>query len=79
MGEQSRTTPPQRLLTMLGLLACSCLAAAQPGTIVNFGDASTIGTVQDHAWALESVLRNLQQVQQVQFVAHSMGNLLVGI
>ncbi len=45
--------------------------------VVNFGYASTHGTVQQQAVALESVLRNLRGVQEVSLVAHSMGNILV--
>jgi pimeloyl-ACP methyl ester carboxylesterase len=46
-------------------------------SVINFGYASTHGTVQQQAYALESVLRNLQGVQRVSFVAHSLGNIVV--
>jgi pimeloyl-ACP methyl ester carboxylesterase len=46
-------------------------------TVVNFGYASTKGSIQEQALALESVLRNLEGVHEVSFVAHSMGNILV--
>ena len=45
--------------------------------VISFGYASSQGLIQDHAVALESVLRNLHSVQQVSVVAHSMGNLVV--
>ncbi len=46
-------------------------------SVINFGYASTRGSIQEQAVALESVLRNLRGVQQVSFVAHSMGNIVV--
>ena len=46
-------------------------------SVINFGYASMHGTVQDQAVALESVIRNLHGVQEVSFVCHSMGNLIV--
>ncbi len=46
-------------------------------TVINFGYASTQGPVQEQAYALESVLRNLRGVRKVSFVAHSMGNIVV--
>ncbi len=45
--------------------------------VINFGYASTSGTIQKQAVALESVLRNLEGVEEVSFVAHSMGNIVV--
>lgn len=46
-------------------------------SVINFGYASTQGPVQEQAYALESVLRNLRGVEKVSFVAHSMGNIVV--
>ncbi len=46
-------------------------------TVINFGYASTSGTIQKQAVALESVLRNLEGVHEVSFVGHSMGNIVV--
>jgi pimeloyl-ACP methyl ester carboxylesterase len=46
-------------------------------TVLNFGYASTHGTIQEQTVALESVIRNLEGVREVSFVAHSMGNILV--
>ena len=44
---------------------------------ITFGYASTKGTIQELTVALESVVRNLRGVEEVSFVGHSMGNLLV--
>ena len=46
-------------------------------TVLSFGYASTKGTIQELTVALDSVVRNLQGVQEVSFVGHSMGNILV--
>lgn len=53
------------------------LAEQGDSTVINFGYASTQGPVQEQAYALESVLRNLRGVRRVSFVAHSMGNIVV--
>ncbi len=45
--------------------------------VVSFGYASTKSTIQELASSLESVVRNLAGVEQVSFVAHSMGNIVV--
>ena len=45
--------------------------------VVSFGYASTKGTIQELATSLECVVRNLEDAQQVSFVAHSMGNIVV--
>lgn len=45
--------------------------------VVNFGYPSTMGQIGDHAKSLESVLLHLDGVQNVSFVAHSMGNLVI--
>lgn len=44
---------------------------------ITFGYASTKGTIQELSVALESVIRNLRGVEEVSFVSHSMGNVLV--
>lgn len=46
-------------------------------TVLNFGYASTQGTIQEQASALDDVLRNLHGVEEVSFVGHSMGNIVV--
>jgi pimeloyl-ACP methyl ester carboxylesterase len=46
-------------------------------TVLNFTYASTQGGVGEHAAALASVMENLHGVEEVSFVAHSLGNLVV--
>jgi pimeloyl-ACP methyl ester carboxylesterase len=45
--------------------------------VVNFGYPSTQGDVGTHAASLVSVIKHLDGVDTVNFVAHSMGNLLI--
>ena len=45
--------------------------------VISVGYASTRGTIQEQAVALESVVRNLEGVREVSFVAHSMGNIVI--
>lgn len=45
--------------------------------VVSVGYASTKESIQDLTVSLECVIRNLDGVEQVSFVAHSMGNILV--
>jgi triacylglycerol lipase len=45
--------------------------------VVNFGYPSTMLTVSDYAQALDSVIRHLDGVKNISFVAHSMGNIVV--
>lgn len=45
--------------------------------VLNMGYASTKGTIQQQTLWLESVLRNLPGVQEVDLVCHSQGNILV--
>lgn len=45
--------------------------------VVSFGYASTKQSIQELACSLESVVRNLPDADQVSFVAHSMGNIVV--
>lgn len=44
---------------------------------VNIGYPSTLRTIEEHANSLASIIRNLDGVETVDFVAHSMGNLVV--
>lgn len=44
---------------------------------VNVGYPSTRGTIEQHANSLASVIRNLDGVEQIDFVAHSMGNIVI--
>lgn len=45
--------------------------------VINFSYASTRETLEDHAAALEHVVRHLEQAQRISFVGHSLGNLVV--
>jgi pimeloyl-ACP methyl ester carboxylesterase len=45
--------------------------------VVTFGYASTRGSLSDHAFALDHVLRHLEGCKTVSFVGHSLGNLVV--
>lgn len=45
--------------------------------VLNYGYASTKGTIQELTLGLESTLRNLCGVQEVSFVCHSMSNIMV--
>jgi pimeloyl-ACP methyl ester carboxylesterase len=45
--------------------------------VVSIGYASTKATIQDLSRSLENVVRNLQGIEQVSIVAHSMGCILV--
>ena len=44
---------------------------------VNIGYPSTKGRIEEHAQSLASVIRNLDGVETLDFVAHSMGNIVV--
>ena len=46
-------------------------------TVLNFGYASTRGDVAVSAKSLASVVRNLEGVETISFVAHSMGNIVI--
>lgn len=56
---------------------CNYLEEQGGYTVLNVGYASTQGSIQDQAYALESILRNLQGVEEVSFVCHSMSNIIV--
>jgi hypothetical protein len=45
--------------------------------VVNFGYPSTLQSVEADAQALDSVIRHLDGVKSIDFVAHSMGNIVV--
>jgi pimeloyl-ACP methyl ester carboxylesterase len=45
--------------------------------VINFGYPSTMLKIEDYAQSLDSVIRHLDGVQTVSFVAHSMGNIVV--
>ena len=46
-------------------------------TILQFGYASTRGDVGEHAKSLARVIQNLDGVEEIDFVAHSLGNLVI--
>lgn len=46
-------------------------------SVVNVGYPSTLGEIGDHAKSLLSVLQHLDGVEKVNFVAHSMGNIVI--
>lgn len=45
--------------------------------VVNFGYPSTVSDISEHAKALVSVIRHLEGVETINFVAHSMGNIVI--
>lgn len=45
--------------------------------VLTWGYASTRGAIEDHAQALASMIRALDGVEEISFVAHSMGGLVV--
>jgi len=45
--------------------------------VVNVGYPSTKGEIGDHARSLASVIRHLEGVETINFVAHSMGNIVI--
>lgn len=53
------------------------LAKEGDWTAINFSYASTRKSVADHALALEHVIDNLEGVEHVHLVAHSLGNIVV--
>jgi hypothetical protein len=56
---------------------CTILADQGGYATVNVGYPSTRGSVADHAATLESVVRSLEGFSELNFVAHSLGNLVV--
>ena len=44
---------------------------------VNVGYPSTLSSIEEHALSLASVIRHLEGVREISFVAHSMGNLVI--
>ena len=46
-------------------------------TWINFGYASTRGSLDDHAQSLASVITGLEGIDEIYFVCHSLGNLVV--
>ncbi len=56
---------------------CDYLRSQGGYYVINFGYPSTMLTVADYAQSLDSVIRHLDGVKNVSFVAHSMGNIVV--
>ena len=56
---------------------CRHLREAGGYTIFNVNYASTRGTVADHARSLARITDNLEGVEEINFVGHSLGNLVV--
>ena len=46
-------------------------------TVVNVGYPSTMGEIGAHAQTLASVIKHLDSVESISFVAHSMGNIVI--
>lgn len=53
------------------------LAEQGEWTVVNIGYATTRRTVEEHATSLASIVQHLEGVTEINFVAHSLGNLVV--
>jgi pimeloyl-ACP methyl ester carboxylesterase len=53
------------------------LTAQSNFTVLEFGYASTRAEVADHAKSLAHVLQNLDGIEEIDFVAHSLGNLVI--
>ncbi len=56
---------------------CDYLAGVTDAHVINFSYASGRGGVEQHAAALESVIRHLPDACEIDFVGHSMGNIIV--
>ncbi len=56
---------------------CAVLANGTGYTTFNVGYPTTRGSVGDHARSLDSVIRSLAGISEINFVAHSLGNLVV--
>jgi hypothetical protein len=55
----------------------TALAAANGYTVFCMGYPTTRGSVSDHADSLNSVIASLEGITEINFVAHSLGNLVV--
>lgn len=51
--------------------------ARDPITVINFGYASTRETLAEHAESLRRVIEHLEGAERIDFVAHSLGNLVI--
>ena len=60
-------------------MASLCKAVDESGGYTTFcmGYPTTRGSVDSHARSLDSVVRSLEGMSEINFVAHSLGNLVV--
>ncbi len=56
---------------------CDVVRGKENYSCINVAYASTRGDLNDHAEALSKVIENLQEVERIHFVAHSIGNLVI--
>jgi pimeloyl-ACP methyl ester carboxylesterase len=56
---------------------CTSLEASGDFTVFNVGYPTTRGSVAQHAAGLDEVLRSLDGVTEINFVGHSLGNLVI--
>jgi pimeloyl-ACP methyl ester carboxylesterase len=56
---------------------CTALGADTGYTVFSMGYPTTRGSLTDHAESLDSVVASLEGITEVNFVAHSLGNLVV--
>ena len=56
---------------------CSFLSRQGGYTVLNVGYPSTRGDIADHARSLARIIDNLDGVDEISFVAHSMGNIVI--
>jgi pimeloyl-ACP methyl ester carboxylesterase len=85
--QQKQMAPlkPRVVLLMHGLVRsresmdglCEYLRGVGDYSVLNISYASSRGTVADHAKTLARVIRHLDGVSEVNFVAHSLGNLVI--
>ena len=73
------------VLVLHGILAnrrtvtpiCDCLHEAGDYTVLPVGYASTFDSIGDHARSLDRIVRGLDAAEEINFVAHSLGNLVL--
>jgi len=86
--KQQKQLPPLKpnvILLLHGLVRsrksmdglCQYLRRHSDDTVLNVSYASSRGTLSEHADSVAGVIRNLDGVQQVSLVAHSLGNLVI--
>jgi pimeloyl-ACP methyl ester carboxylesterase len=67
------------LMRTCGAMSKMCRMLGDQGgySVFNVSYASTRGTVADHARSLDKVLQSLEGIDEINFVAHSLGNLVI--